>query len=223
MPVLARLHQFGNRPVLGRRDALRPDLQFLARLLHRIVNRENFVNGAAKGLFHVHVLACVQSVNGAGSVPVVRGGDHNRVNVLDFQQLLVVGKRLAVLKFQLVLRPLDAASVQIANSDLRRVVVRRTLVEQANVRGIALRAHADMPDVDAVVCAQNAAHSFCRRGHAAHRYNSCRTHRRVAQKHAPRRLVIILMLTHVVPGSFALNAKQAQRGRSLSTSAALPV
>ena len=114
------LHEIDRFPHAGHAPTLHPHLADAAELAGPLRHHPAFFERATARLLHIHVLAGLHGPDGHHGVPVVRGGDRDRVDVAAVEQPADVGRELRhpppVLKM-LLAEPNECAGIAVAHGD----------------------------------------------------------------------------------------------------------
>jgi hypothetical protein len=128
------------------------DLKNQLAVARAIPQFQSLLHGARHGLFHVHVLARVQGVEGHLRVPVIGSGDHQRVHVLALEDLAVIRVPFGRGKPRGAIQP---PPEHVAHGDAADVIRLGALDESFQVEGTP-GPQPDAGDVDASVAALRA-------------------------------------------------------------------
>ena len=140
--------------------ALRPDLHHAARFARHFDHALALVDVVAGGLFAVDVLARLAGPDGGKRVPVVGGGDGDRVHILVREKLAHVVVTLGLFPGQLLgggLSGFERGLVDVAQRHDTRIRQRGVALDVI----VAASADADDADVEFVIGAEHTAQGKC--------------------------------------------------------------
>src|SRR3954469_10522993 len=129
---------------------LRSDLKNFSRFLDRVVNLKAFLQITSKRLFAVYMFARFHRVHRHVRMPIINGGDYDRVDVLSIEQFSMVAISVRIFYADKLLCSLKSFIKHITDRSLDDAVFSRMFFLALHVRH-PLAANAHITDRNSIV------------------------------------------------------------------------